>query len=287
VLGKAIYAVDFGIHQPLALPCLTRLREAGCHELILLHVTRGERGVRGVPDLLREDVRTCVKEAAARRLEEWKQSCIAPGLSVRAMTEEADLPWLAVCDCARREGATLLVLGPKGNGHPGSMAYFIMHANPAHAALLILKTNDTSGRHWYGDSCSGLFSKILLATDWSPCASRAEECVAQLCGAGVEKVVVAHVADLAAREGEPSQHAALAERRLAESCRNLEKAGIKTTKLVLSGDPVQAIAKAAGDEGVSLIALGSTGKSVSLETAIGSVSEQVTLIADTSVLLVH
>lgn len=237
--------------------------------------------------MLRSDVRTCIKMAAEQRLEEWKRSCTTRGLTVRVVTEEADLPWLAVCEFARREGATLLVLGPKGDSHPGSMAYFIMHTSPVKTALLILKTNDTSAKRWYGDSCGGLFSQVLLATDWSASALRAEAYVAELRGAGVEKVVVAHVADPAPHEGEPSKGVALAERRLAESCRNLEKSGIKATRQVLHGDPVEAIVAAAGNEGVSLIVLGSTGKSVSLETAVGSVSEQVALSAQTSVLLVY
>ena len=43
MLEKVLYAVDFGAHQHAALPCLATLRDAGCRELILLHVTNEER----------------------------------------------------------------------------------------------------------------------------------------------------------------------------------------------------------------------------------------------------
>ncbi|MGB5527047.1 MAG: universal stress protein, partial [Gemmatimonadota bacterium] len=67
----------------------------------------------------------------------------------------------------------------------------------------------------------------------------------------------------------------------------LEKAGIKATTLLLEGDPAQAISDAAEKEDASLIMMGSTGKSVTEEMLIGSVSEHVALTANRSVLLVH
>ncbi|MFC1530800.1 FAD-dependent oxidoreductase [Gemmatimonadota bacterium] len=67
----------------------------------------------------------------------------------------------------------------------------------------------------------------------------------------------------------------------------LEKAGIKATTLLLEGDPAHAIANAAEKEDVSLIMMGSTGKSVTAEMLIGSISEHVALTASRSVLLVH
>jgi hypothetical protein len=72
--GRILYALDFGKYQPLALPCLARLKDAGAGELVLLHVTSEERSLRQFPELLREDVARCLTEAVQQRMSEWAAS---------------------------------------------------------------------------------------------------------------------------------------------------------------------------------------------------------------------
>jgi nucleotide-binding universal stress UspA family protein len=287
ILEKVLYAVDFSAHQRLALPCLTKLKDAGCRDLILLHVKNDERAVRRVPALLRLDVLESLTNAVGDRLDQWSAFCEAEGLSARAITVEADLPWLEICDLARDERVSLVVLGPRAAGDPASCAYFLMHAQLSAGALLLLKTTDSFAEEWYGNSCRGLFGRVLLATDWSECALRAEEYVAHLKGIGVDEVVVAHVAEGEVPEAESGSYRLVAEKRLAESCRSLEEAGLTARSLFVSGDPSRAIGEAARNERVSLIIMGSTGKSVSVEQLVGSVSERVAVVSDVSVLLVY
>lgn len=71
------------------------------------------------------------------------------------------------------------------------------------------------------------------------------------------------------------------------SRRTLEDAGLEVRSLLLEGDPALAIADAAERENASLIIMGSTGKGVTEERLLGSVSERVALISTRSVLLVH
>ena len=285
MLEKVIYAVDFGDLQPLAVPCLARLRDAGCGELVLLHVADERRSLRGVPGLLRDDVRTCLREAVEVRINEWARACGDQGTDVRILHREGNVQWTDLCEAVRQEKASLVVLGPRPGHDAGPTAYFLMHS--VRAPLLILKVADPSLPEPFGTECSGLFSRVLIPTDWSECALRAEKRAIQLRKAGIKEIILAHVIepDLSGTGKEEAE--TLASKRLARSRAELEKAGIKATTLLLEGDPAQAISDAAEKEDASLIMMGSTGKSVTEEMLIGSVSEHVALTANRSVLLVH
>ena len=285
MLEKVIYAVDFGDLQPLAVPCLARLRDAGCSELVFLHVADEKRSLRGVPALLRDEVRSCLKEAVERKIGEWVQTCNHNEISVRTVLEEGDAQWTDLYETVRQEQASLVVLGPRPGPDAGPTTYFLMHA--VRAALLILKVRDPSQPMPFGEECSGLFSRVLIPTDWSECALRAEKSAIQLRNAGIKGVVLVHVMapDLSGAGRE--KHEALASKRLARSRAELEKAGIEATTLLLEGDPAPAIASAAESEDATLIMMGSTGKSVTEDMLIGSISEHVALTASRSVLLVH
>jgi nucleotide-binding universal stress UspA family protein len=287
MLDKMLYAVDFSEHQRLALPCLARLGDAGCSELLLLHITNGDRAVRRAPALLQQDLRDCLENATRAKLDEWTRFCEAQGLAVSAVTTEADLPWVEIRDFARRNEVSLVVLGPREASQSASCAHFLMHAHLETGALLLLKTSEDSRQECYGGLCGGLFSRVLLATDWSDCALRAEEYLAHFQKAGVEEVIVAHVSGPEVPDVEMQDYRSAAEKRLAQSCRSLEENGVEARSLYLSGDPAAAIAKAAETEKATLIVMGSTGKSVSLERLVGSVSERVAHTSLASVLLVY
>ncbi len=285
MLEKVLYAVDFGDLQPLAVPCLARLLDAGCSELVFLHVADDRRSLRGVPGLLRDEVRSCLRDAVERRINEWARACDHKQTSVRTVLREGDAQWTNLCDAVREEQASLVVLGPRPGPDAGPTAYFLMHA--IQTSLLILKAQDPSLPTPFGDECAGLFSRVLIPTDWSECALRAEKSAIQLRNAGIKEVILVHV-----MEPEPSgtgneKQEALVSKRLAKSRAELEKAGIKATTLLLEGNPAQEITSAAEKEDVSLIMMGSTGKSVTEEMLIGSISEHVALRASRSVLLVH
>lgn len=285
MLDKVLYAADFGEYQPLALPCLTRLKDAGCRELVLLHVMNEQRSLREVPDLLKEDVATCLRKAVQQRMDEWAHRCSQEGMTVRLLVAKARIRWSEICDITRREEASLLVLGPRAGKDPGPTTYFVMHA--AATPLLILKIADPSGQELYRDSCKGLFARVLLPTDWSECALRAEQHVIKLRSAGTDEVILTHVTEPGLTEARLEEYRTHAQRRLAHSRRTLEEAGLEVRSLLLEGNPSQAIVDAAERENASLIIMGSTGKSVTEERLVGSISERVVLISSTSVFLVH
>lgn len=282
--NTVVYVMDFGHHQRLAQPCLTRLRDAGYGDLVLLHVINEPRTLRGIQDLLKEDIAGCVRLAAERRMDEWAQECGRMGLPARSFLLSEHIEWLAICDLARREGASLVVVGPRVGPDPGPTTYFVMHAITAD--LLILKIAGTSGQP-YDDECRSLFRRVLLPTDWSECAQRAERYVLRLRGAGVEEVIFTHVIEPGLAEARKEEHASHAERRLTHSARPLEEAGLRVRTLLLEGEPASTIVEVAERGDASLIVMGSTGKSVTEERLVGSISERVGLMSSRSVLLVH
>lgn len=220
MLEKVLYAVDFGGFQPLAVPCLTRLRDAGCGELVLLHVADEKRSLRGVPSLLRDDVRSCLREAAERRIREWARACDHEETSVRTVLREGDAQWTDLCEAVRQEQASLVVLGPRAGPDAGPTAYFLMHA--IRASLLILKARDPSQPTPFGDECAGLFSRVLIPTDWSECALRAERSAIQLRDTGIKEVILVHVMESDLSGTGHERQKALASKRLARSRAELE-----------------------------------------------------------------
>jgi nucleotide-binding universal stress UspA family protein len=135
-----------------------------------------------------------------------------------------------------------------------------------------------------------MFKKILYPTDFSEVAGKALGYVKQLRQAGAEEVVVIHVFDqrelrnavaLAGisgkwpidldretreREGEHMKH-------VQQMVENLKGMGFRAKGIVREGIPLREILKTAEDEQVSVIVLGSTGKSNLEEVMLGSVSE--------------
>jgi len=138
-----------------------------------------------------------------------------------------------------------------------------------------------------------MFRKILYPTDFSDCSARALEYVKKLREAGTSEGVLVHVVDVREIEAVVTSAAWLGEtaaeyearfqneiredakKRLDEVRHELEGAGLKVSVKLPEGVPFKKILKIAEDEDVSLIVIGSHGKSNVREMLLGSVSEKV------------
>ncbi|MGB3460112.1 MAG: universal stress protein [Halobacteriota archaeon] len=138
-----------------------------------------------------------------------------------------------------------------------------------------------------------MFRTILYPTDFSDCAVKAGEYVKKLKEAGAEEVVVVHVIDKRDRARMSSGVAgygetpvtydyevlermiANAKKKLDELKTEIETVGLKVAVKMPEGVPRKEILKTAEEENVSLIVLGSHGKSNVRELLLGSVSEKV------------
>ena len=137
-----------------------------------------------------------------------------------------------------------------------------------------------------------LFKTILYPTDFSEVARKALDYIKQLRQSGVEEVVVLHVFDqrelrnLAALGGlngnwpidldqELTKREVEHLKNVQEIVDQLKESGLRAKAIVREGIPLREILRTAKNEQISLIVLGSHGKTNLQEVMLGSVSEGV------------
>jgi nucleotide-binding universal stress UspA family protein len=142
-----------------------------------------------------------------------------------------------------------------------------------------------------------MFEKVLHPTDFSDVSKKALNFIKQLKEAGTKEVVVLHVIDkrnLDALAAYTTIASPNIEVELEESVRGemysiqdeLEKAGLMVKTIIKKGIPFIEILNAEEEENVSVIVIGSHGKSNIAEMFLGSVSEKVIRKAKKPVLVV-
>ncbi len=149
-----------------------------------------------------------------------------------------------------------------------------------------------------------MFTRILYPTDFSDCSEKALEYVKKLKEAGTEEVIVLHVIDerdiktvsgsivwlgetaLEYEEQVFSEMATSADEQLSAIKEELVDASMKTSVRLVRGIPFKEILRIAETEDISLIVIGSHGKSNIEEMLLGSVSEKVIRKSERPVLVV-
>jgi len=126
-----------------------------------------------------------------------------------------------------------------------------------------------------------MFEKILYPTDFSEVSRKALAYIKQLKDAGTKEVIVLHVIDLReiARELDFQKVLERMEVKAREETKTIEtelnKNGFHVKSRIETGIPFRDILRVEKEEDVSLIVMGSHGKSCIDEMIIGSVSEKV------------
>ena len=143
-----------------------------------------------------------------------------------------------------------------------------------------------------------MFKKILYPTDFSDVSKKAIDYIKQLREGGSETVIVLHVINervMRAIEryatgrdsveiGQKIMDDAKHELKVIEN--ELKKSGFKVKTMILRGVPLLKILNVEEEENVSLIVIGSHGKSNLEEMFLGSVSEKVSRKCKSPVLIV-
>lgn len=134
-----------------------------------------------------------------------------------------------------------------------------------------------------------MFRKILYPTDFSDASKIAIEYIKQLKESGVKEILVLHVIDerdfqfnylyvmdeYSGGKGLKQRLKEEATKGLAEIKDKLKDCGFKITPRIEFGVPLKEILKAEQEEDISIIIIGSHGKSNVKEMLLGSVSEKV------------
>jgi len=141
-----------------------------------------------------------------------------------------------------------------------------------------------------------MFKKILFPTDFSDASQKALGHIKQLKGAGAQEVTVLHVIDekeLLVLSRVPDQFLQIKadiEKEMVEAMAVIEAdltaQGFRVRPIVKTGKPFTEIMATAAEEKVSIIVLGSHGKSNIQEMLLGSVSENVIRHAKVPVMII-
>lgn len=143
-----------------------------------------------------------------------------------------------------------------------------------------------------------MFRKILYPTDFSDRSKKTMAYMKQLKDAGTEEVVILHVVDTR-KLHIPEVYAIVDESTLGDKqasaaaeeankmAKTLNDIGIQTMIRIEKGIPFKEILRVEAEEAVSLIVIGSHGKSNVEEMLLGSVSEKVIRKAKGPVLVVR
>jgi nucleotide-binding universal stress UspA family protein len=151
-------------------------------------------------------------------------------------------------------GAGLIVLGARGANPIGEVllgsvpSWVLRHAG---AHVLVLRPGD-------GGSPRGLFSRVLVPTDFSAPAGGVAALIGGLGGTG--EILLLHVVSHAESETDLARLVKDAEARLSALREELRAAGTRVKIRIRVGDPADLILSVAREEAVSLIALDARGE---------------------------
>ena len=142
-----------------------------------------------------------------------------------------------------------------------------------------------------------MFKNILYPTDFSDVSKKAIDYIKQLKGGGSETVIVLHVINergMRAIERYASGNSMEIEQRIMDDAKQelkviedeLKKSGFKVKTMIQRGVPLLEILKAEEEEDISVIVIGSHGKSNLEEVFLGSFSEKVSRKCKSPVLII-
>ncbi len=141
-----------------------------------------------------------------------------------------------------------------------------------------------------------MFTRILYPTDFSDVAQKALNYIEHLNYAGAREVIILHVIDIRSLEllvWDPENFKTI-ENDLRQSAlkkaefvkKHLEAKGLRTKVRIETGIPASKILRVEKEENISVIVLGSHGRSNLKEMFLGSVSERVIRNARSPILVV-
>lgn len=159
---RLVFATDLSPASDIALACVARWKTLGLRKVTVTHVHSLARTA-GLEEMLRRD--------HAPKLERQAQRLRDAGLFA-SWRLEFGVPYLEMEGIAREEGAEAVVLGSHGSSWVkevwlGSVADAILRH--VQLPVLVIKVNLLAAMvgEECGHFCDSLFSKVLLATDFS------------------------------------------------------------------------------------------------------------------------
>ncbi len=270
-----LFPTDFSPQAEQLAKCLHEMKPLGVEEIVLLNVVELGPQIGFASDTFEQMLSW--KRDAESRLAEIKERIQTKGIRCRWRLELGK-PAFEIVRVAEEERVSMIAMGTHGHGFLrgaliGSVSHDVVRYAPV--PVLVLKVN-VMGELAATDCafvCQHISRRVLYPTDFSDCAVEALSYVKQLRGAGVDDVVVLHVREKHGRGGTETDATVSAQIQRIRS--ELEFLGFNVSSIIADGSPAAAIERVARERDVSLIVIGSRGRSAAEDVLLGSVSDAV------------
>jgi nucleotide-binding universal stress UspA family protein len=263
------------------------MKALGVEDVVLLNVVELGPQIGFASDTFEQMLSS--RNDAETRLAELKNSIQDKGIRCRWRIELGK-PGVEIVRVAEEERVSLIALGTHGHGLLrgaliGSVSHDVVRYAPVPVLVLKVNVMGELGATDCAFVCQHIFRRVLYPTDFSDCAVEALSHVKQLRSAGVNEVVVLHVREKRKRGTADDDHALRDHMQRIRS--ELEFFGLNVTSLIADGSPAPTIERIAREQDVSLIVMGSRGRSATEDVLLGSVSDAVICRHTKPVLLVR
>ena len=267
MFGKVLVPTDFSEHAKKTILCLTRI--PGIREIVLQHVVDATQHTKHgwTHEAHIENVRI--------QLEEEKKFLESLGFIVKVTVDvitsgDISTAILRKADC---ENVSHIIIGSRGRGLVkglllGSVSADILRHGKTHLLIIRHSLAEELEGAVFSRFCPGIFSHVLVPTDFSEPSQKALSSIKDIEGLG--EVHLLHVVTKGETHEEIEANVQEATKKLEKIKTDLTGAGLTIKIHIRLGRPPDEIISLADREDISLILMSSHGKGLLTELLVGS-----------------
>ncbi|MBN2255514.1 MAG: universal stress protein [Deltaproteobacteria bacterium] len=284
MFSTVLFPTDFSRHADKILECIPDLQRYGMKEAVFVHVINPMKAAQWI------SVDEQIIEKAEREARKSIDDVVTHVMSLHGIMArqriEIGVIYQEIVRVAYEEQASLIIMGSHGHGFVrtallGSVAQNVLRTTGI--PLIIEKftyqaSDESASLEFVSDT---MFSRILFPTDFSENSLAVLKVLREMNSVGIETIYVAHIQDADRFQyfstEKRQEFDQIDSERLSRLKQKIEFWGYTTKTILRDGYPAQEINRIAEDENVSMIIMGSHGRSVVKDALVGSVAESVAL----------
>jgi nucleotide-binding universal stress UspA family protein len=283
---KVLFPTDFSEPAKSELDCITSI--PGIQEIILLHVIKQYAIPMGV-----ETVENLEVETTEVYLREAKTYIATLNPAIRVTPDETTAADIAgvILERGEKHHVDLIVIHANIKGIMAGMFLRSVHAKVlcriSKINIMIMPgklVRSLTGKT-YEKFCPMIFSRILCPTNFSEFSLKTITLAGTMKAVG--EIILLHVVQKDEPGREPDEAVKTAKIRIKSLCDQLTEQGIKSSSIVVTGNPEDEIARIADEEDVSLIWMRSAGKGCLHDFFFGSTVHSVALHSTRPVIIIR
>lgn len=281
---KVLFPTDFSPHADKIMGLIPELKRAGMQEAVFLHVVNPMKATRWI-GVNEKAIERLKDESNARLKALCDKLASAHGIAIVCRVQ-LGVTYQEISRIAGEEKVSLVVMGSHGHGYVkgallGSNTHNVMRSVKVPLLIERFRRVEFQGKESISFISKSLFHRVLYPTDFSANSQLALQAIRKFEKDLTEEVIVAHVQDT--RILRPHLEDRMAEfnrvdaERLSVIKDQLSPLGYRIKTILKTGIPFNEINRIAEEEDVSLIVVGSHGKSNVMEAYTGSETEYISL----------